>query len=69
MPATLDWYMKHMFSFQRNILKAVRPIANRFSPVEVPPDSYFGNIEKLFRRLRRSTTRRWRIRRSRVRGW
>ncbi len=51
MPATLDWYMRHVFPAQRSILKAVRPIANRISPVELPPDSYFGNILDLFRKL------------------
>ena len=48
MPTTLEWYMKHIFPFQRGILKAVRPLANRVSPVELPPDSYFGNIQDLF---------------------
>src|SRR3982074_3036610 len=33
MPTTLDWYMKHVFPFQRTMMKAVRPIANRISPV------------------------------------
>jgi arsenite-transporting ATPase len=51
MPATLDWYMRHVFPAQRSVLKAVRPIANRISPVELPPDSYFGNILDLFRKL------------------
>jgi arsenite-transporting ATPase len=51
MPATLEWYMKHIFPFQRGILKAVRPIANRVSPVELPADSYFANIQDLFGRL------------------
>src|ERR1700730_16668656 len=51
MPTTLEWYMKHVFPFQRGILKAVRPVANRISPVELPPDSYFGNIQDLFGRL------------------
>jgi arsenite/tail-anchored protein-transporting ATPase len=51
MPTTLDWYMKHIFPFQRNLLKAVRPIANRVAPFELPPDSYFGNIRLLFERL------------------
>jgi arsenite-transporting ATPase len=51
MPATLDWYMRHVFPMQRSVLKAVRPIANRISPVELPPDSYFGNILDLFRKL------------------
>ncbi len=51
MPTTLEWYMKHIFPFQRGIMKAVRPLANRVSPVELPPDSYFGNIQDLFGRL------------------
>lgn len=51
MPTTLDWYMKHIFPFQRSVLKAVRPIANRVSPVELPSDSYFGNMMELFKKL------------------
>src|ERR1700692_2423933 len=51
MPTTLDWYMKHVFPFQRGLLKAVRPVANRISPVELPTDSYFANITHLFGRL------------------
>jgi len=51
MPTTLDWYMKHIFPFQRSLLKAVRPIANRVAPFELPPDSYFGNIRQLFEKL------------------
>ena len=51
MPTTLDWYMKHIFPFQRNFLKAVRPIANRVAPFELPPDTYFGNVRDLFEKL------------------
>ncbi len=51
MPTTLDWYMKHIFPFQRNFLKAVRPIANRVAPFELPADSYFANIRDLFEKL------------------
>ena len=51
MPTTLEWYMKHIFPFQRGLLKAVRPVANRISPVELPTDSYFANIKDLFGRL------------------
>lgn len=51
MPTTLDWYMKHIFPFQRNLLKAVRPIANRVAPFELPTDSYFANIRNLFEKL------------------
>ncbi len=51
MPTTLEWYMKHIFPFQRGILKAVRPLANRVSPVELPTDNYFANIQDLFGKL------------------
>ncbi len=51
MPTTLDWYMKHIFPFQRNLLKAVRPIASRVAPFELPSDSYFVNIQQLFEKL------------------
>jgi len=51
MPTTLDWYMKHIFPMQRGILKAVRPLANRVSPVELPSDSYFANVKNLFDKI------------------
>ena len=52
MPTTLEWYMRHIFPYQRGLLKAVRPIANRVSPIELPPDSYFGNVQQLFSKPR-----------------
>ncbi len=51
LPTTLDWYMKHIFHLERSILKAVRPIAKRMTPVELPPDSYFRNILGLFQKI------------------
>ncbi|MBI3665390.1 MAG: ArsA family ATPase, partial [Acidobacteria bacterium] len=51
MPTTLEWYMKHIFHLERTVLKAVRPVANRVSPVKLPSDRYFLNIQKLFERL------------------
>jgi len=51
LPATLDWYMKHIFGFQRSLLKAARPLLNNLSPVELPPDSYFRNIQDLFKKV------------------
>jgi arsenite-transporting ATPase len=50
-PTTLDWYMKHIFPIQRSVLKAVRPIANRVAPIELPPDRYFANILELAGRV------------------
>src|SRR6202171_2094883 len=51
MPTTLEWYMKHIFPFHRGLLKAVRPIANRVSPVALPTDNYFTNLAGLFGNL------------------
>jgi arsenite-transporting ATPase len=51
MPTTLEWYMKHIFAFQRGLLKAVRPFANRVAPFELPSDDYFTNVQNLFGRL------------------
>jgi len=51
MPTTLDWYMKHIFPFQRSFLKVVRPVASRVAPFELPSDSYFANVQRLFERL------------------
>lgn len=51
MPTTLDWYMKHIFPMERSFLKAARPILNRLAPVEMPSDSYFGNVKELFDKI------------------
>ncbi len=51
MPTTLEWYMKHIFPWQRGLIKAVRPLANRLSPVELPGDRYFDNIQALASRV------------------
>jgi arsenite-transporting ATPase len=51
MPATLGWYMKHVFPMQRKLLKAFRPLANKVAPMELPPDTYFGNLLDLFQRI------------------
>ena len=51
MPTTMKWYMDHVFSVERNILRAVRPIANRVASFKLPPDSYFASIKDLFTRL------------------
>jgi arsenite/tail-anchored protein-transporting ATPase len=51
MPTTMKWYMQHIFPVQRGVLKAVRPIANRVAPFELPPDSYFASVKELFGRI------------------
>jgi arsenite-transporting ATPase len=51
LPTTLDWYMKHVFSWERKLLKAIRPLANRLAPVEMPPEKYFDNVQDLFGKI------------------
>jgi arsenite-transporting ATPase len=51
LPTTLDWYMKHVFSWERRLLKAIRPVANRVAPVEMPSEKYFDNVEDLFGKI------------------
>ena len=51
MPTTMSWYMQHIFPVQRGVLKAVRPIANRVAPFQLPPDSYFSSVKELFGRI------------------
>ncbi|MBI5251314.1 MAG: ArsA family ATPase [Desulfomonile tiedjei] len=51
MPSTLEWYMKKIFKLERNLLKAARPIAKRFTDIPLPEDAYFASIGNLFMRL------------------
>ena len=51
LPTTLRWYMEHVFGFERTAMKAVRPIVNLVAPVQLPPDSYFQNIQNLYREI------------------
>lgn len=51
LPTTLKWYMKHIFSFERKLFKAIRPMGRMVSPVDLPPDKYFENISDLFSKV------------------
>jgi arsenite-transporting ATPase len=51
MPTTMKWYMQHIFRVERGLLRAVRPIANRVAPFELPPDSLFASVKDLFDRI------------------
>lgn len=52
MPSTLEWYMKKLFRFERNLMKAARPFAKTFTDIPLPEDSYFRALESLFKRLK-----------------
>jgi len=51
LPTTLEWYMRKIFSLERNLLRVVRPVAKRFTSVPMPSDDYFAALQKLFTRL------------------
>jgi arsenite-transporting ATPase len=46
-PEITNWYLKHIFPFQRRAAKAVRPMANRLLPFPFPEDSVFEAMKKL----------------------
>src|SRR4030042_718810 len=46
-PEITNWYLKHIFPFQRRAAKAVRPMANRLLPFPFPEDSVFETMKKL----------------------
>ena len=68
MPTTLDWYMKHIFPFQRGLLKAVRPLANRVSPVELPP-TRTSPTSRTFSDASTALANCWKIPKSPACGW
>lgn len=51
MPNTLDWYMRKVFRFERNLARVARPVAKRLAGLPLPDDSYFKEIERLWKRM------------------
>ncbi|HPA45951.1 MAG TPA: TRC40/GET3/ArsA family transport-energizing ATPase [bacterium] len=51
MPTTLEWYMKKIFRFERNLIRTVRPILKGVTSVPLPEDRYFQNLESLFQKM------------------
>lgn len=51
MPSTLEWYIKKVFSLERNLLKVTRPIAKKVTDIPLPEDSYFAALKDLFLKL------------------
>ncbi len=49
--ATLQWYMRKRFRFDRNLFKLARPIANKVADFNLPDDDYFAAVARLFKRL------------------
>jgi len=51
MPTSLEWYMKKIFKLERNLFKVSRPILKSISPVPLPEDTYFQNLERLYAKV------------------
>jgi arsenite-transporting ATPase len=51
MPTTLEWYMKKVFRFERGLFRTVRPFLRGVSPIPLPEEEYFANVESLFEKL------------------
>ena len=51
LPTSLEWYMRKIFSLERNILRVVRPVAKHLTSVPLPSDQYFKDLEALYKRL------------------
>ena len=51
MPTSLEWYMKKVFKLERSLFKVSRPLLKSVSPVPLPDDTYFQNLERLYGRL------------------
>jgi len=51
MPTTLEWYMNKIFKLERRLFRATRPLLKGVSPIPLPEDRYFANIESLFQKL------------------
>ncbi|MFH1744087.1 MAG: TRC40/GET3/ArsA family transport-energizing ATPase [bacterium] len=51
MPTTLEWYMNKIFKFERGLIRTVRPLLKGVSPIPLPEDRYFKNLETLFEKM------------------
>lgn len=51
-PDVVGWYMDRFFNFERKLMKAVKPIAERIVKVPLPTDDVYGNIEQIYLRLK-----------------
>lgn len=50
-PDIAKWYMEKIFSMERAVLKAVRPLAQHFVDMPLPGDNVFESMESLYKNL------------------
>jgi arsenite-transporting ATPase len=51
LPKTLEWYMRKVFRLERQLMRAMRPLARKWAEIPLPEDDYFVAIERLFEKL------------------
>ena len=51
MPCALEWYMRKIFTVERNLARVIRPLVKSVSSIPMPEDSYFDALQQLFKRL------------------
>lgn len=51
MPSTLDWYMRKIFTVERNVARLVRPVMKTVTSIPMPEDSYFESLKSLYDKL------------------
>jgi arsenite-transporting ATPase len=50
-PTALEWYMKKIFTLERQITRFARPIVKKVSNIPLPEDEYFQTLQRLFDKL------------------
>jgi arsenite-transporting ATPase len=50
-PDIAKWYMEKIFSIERTVFKAVRPLAHHFVDMPLPGDDVFASMESLYKNL------------------
>lgn len=50
-PDIAKWYMEKIFSIERTVFKAVRPLAHHFVDMPLPGDDVFESMESLYKNL------------------
>lgn len=54
-PDVAHWYMEKLFPWERRIMKTLRPALQPLVEIPLPRDQVFAGIERLFRRVERSS--------------
>lgn len=50
--SVLQWYIRRRFNVDRTLVKLARPLASRLTDYDLPEDSYFSSLERLFERVK-----------------